>query len=288
MSEMTFSGSTFPVTQNIITVGSKTPGISDNQGSDCAELRSIVTVVRDPNHALGKHFDLDSDGTLSKTSAVHLSFGIAVQHDVPTHDAFVALMNIVSEDPNAAIINASFDGIPVGEEFAILSEREIENRLGIPCSDREKQKGVHAIEHNGKNINVVGRFKENIRPSSWQLLDRDVDAQTPTAFAAMSDEDWLTALAKILPGIDQVTTVSTRSTSSRVMHDGKPVGAGNGHVWFRLDNPDDAERIRAAIIVLAAQAGMAWLKARYSRSEPGKVVGQSLTTIIDPSVWTPG
>ena len=74
-------------------------------------------------------------------------------------------MNIVSEDPNAAIINAAFDSIPVGEEFAILSEREIENRLSIPCSDRERQKGVHAIEHGGKTIKAVGRFKENLRPS---------------------------------------------------------------------------------------------------------------------------
>ena len=32
-------------------------------------------------------------------------------------------LTLVSEDPHAAIINASFDGIPVGEEFAILSER---------------------------------------------------------------------------------------------------------------------------------------------------------------------
>ena len=104
----------------------------------------------------------------------------------------------------------------------------------------------------------------------------------------MSDEEWLSTLAKILPGIDQVTTVSTRSTSSRVMHDGKPVGGGNGHVWFKLSNPDDAERIRAAIIVLAAQAELTWPKSRFSRTEPGKVVGQSLTTIIDPSVWTPG
>ena len=259
-----------------------------NEGIRHGHPSAVITVVRDPNHKLGKRFALDSDGIVSKKSAVHLSFGIAVQHDVPTPESFVELLNKVGADPNAAIINASFDGIPVGEEFAILSECEIEKRLDIPGSDREKQKGVHTIEHDGKNIKVVGRFKENIRPSSWQLLDRDVDAQTPAEFASLSDVEWLSVLAKILPGIDQVTTVSTRSTSSRVMLDGKPVGGGNSHVWFMLNKADDAERIRVAIIVRAAQAELTWPKPRYSRSEPGKVVGQSLATIVDPSVWTPG
>ena len=130
-----------------------------NIGSPSPKHRpAIVTVVRDPNHHLGKRLDLNPDGTVIKESAVHLSFGIAVQHDVQTPEDFVELLNKVSEDPSAAITNASFDGIPVGEEFAILSEREIENRLGIPCTDREKQKGVHAIEYDGKPMKAVGRF----------------------------------------------------------------------------------------------------------------------------------
>lgn len=279
-------GSASPVNPKYIRIGNPTPAIPQNPAS--TRQPAIITVVRDPNHNLGKRFDLNPDGTVSKKSAVNVSFGLAVQHEVSTPEAFVDLLKQVSEDPNAAIINASFDGIPVGEEFAILSEREIEKRLSIPCSDRERQKGVHAIEYGDKAMKAVGRFKENLGPSRWQLLDRDIDEQTPAEFANMSDIEWLLALAKILPGIDQVTTVNTRSTSSRVMRDGEAVGGGNGHVWFKLDNPDDTERVRAGIIVLAAQAGMAWPKQRFSRSEPGKAVGQSLATIIDPSVWTPG
>ena len=271
-------GSTSAVNPKNIKIGSVSP----------THRPAVITVVRDPDHPLGKRFDLNPDASIAKKSAVHVAFGMAVMHDVPTPESFVELLNKVSEDPYAAIINASFDGIPVGEEFAILSEREIENRLGIPCTDREKQKGVHAIEYDGKPMKAVGRFKENVRPSSWQLLDRDIDAQTPPEFANVSDEEWLSALAKILPGIDQVTTVHARSTSSRVMRDGKPVGGGNGHFWLKLSNPEDIERLRAAIIVLAAQAGLTWPKPRYSRTDPGRIVGQSLATIIDASVWTPG
>lgn len=248
----------------------------------------ILTVVRDPLHTLGKSFTTNPNGTVEKKSTVNLSFGIAIQHRVETPEQLAALLKAVGDDPHAAIINASFDGIEVGEEFAILSSREIEDRLGIPRSDRERQKRIHHITHNGKMLKAVGRFKENVRASSWQILDRDIDSHTPAKFANLSTEDWLVDVAKILPGLEQVTYVKTESTSVRVNRDGKPIGGGNGHVWIKVANPEDVERIRAAMIVHAAKAGSTWLKPRYSRKESGTVVGYSLTTIVDPSVWTPG
>lgn len=248
----------------------------------------IITVVRDPEHTLGKRFDTNPDGSISKSSNVRLSFGIAVQHHVPTHDALVELLNSVGSDPHAAIINAGFAGIEIGEEFLILSEGEIAKRLGMPQSDRANQKGVHQIEHDGKNYKAVGRFKENVRPSNWQLLDRDVDSHTPEKYVGLSTEAWLSALASIVPGIDKVSYVETPSSSSRVCREGKPVGHGSGHIWVYVNDPDDIERFRSGLTILAAQAEMTWLKPRYSRTEEGKVVGNSLTTIVDASVLTPG
>src|SRR5688572_19141437 len=96
----------------------------------------IITVVRDPHNTLGKRFDVNPDGTIRKKSAVSLSLGIAVQHHVPSLEDLAELLSEVGFDPHAAIINASFTGIPVGEEFVILSEHEFESRLGIPSSDR--------------------------------------------------------------------------------------------------------------------------------------------------------
>jgi len=249
---------------------------------------SIITVVRDPKHTLGKHFTLNPDGTISKKSAVNLSFGIAIMHRIEIHDDLAALLKNVGEDSHAAIINASFDGIEVGEEFIIASERELEKLLGIPGTDREQQKGVHQITHEGKQCKAVGRFKDNVRASSWQLLDRDIDGHTPAEYATLTTEAWLVALGKILPGLDKVSYVKTGSTSARVMRDGTPVGGGNGHVWIKVANPDDIERARPALIVCAAQKGMTWPKPRVSRQDKETVVGQSLTTIVDPSVWTPG
>lgn len=250
--------------------------------------QSIITVVRDPAHLLGKQFHRAPDGTISKHSAVNLSFGIAVQRSVPDHEALVALLTEVGNDPHAAIINSSFDGVDIGEEFIILSAGEIENRLEIPQSDRERQKGIHQIEHEGKTYKAVGRFKENVIPSAWQLLDRDIDKHTPAEYAELTTPQWLAQIGVILPGVEKLTYVEIPSTSSRVMHGGKSVGSGNAHMWIKVSNPQDVERVRSVIVVLAAKRDMTWTKPRFSRSDKEKIVGNSLTTILDPSVWTLG
>lgn len=262
--------------------------VSPTTVSASTATSAVITVVRDPEHTLGKRFDVKADGSIEKSSNVRLSFGIAVQHHVPTHEDLAELLTVVGSDPHAAIINAVFHGIAIGEEFLILSESEIVNQLGISKSDREHQKGVHQVEYDGKSYKAVGRFKENVRPSNWQLLDRDIDHQTPANFAGLDTPAWLSALAPIIPGIDRLSYVETPSTSSRVLRDGKPVAAGNSHIWIYIDNPTDIERARTALMVRAADQGLTWLKPRYSHADAGKVVGQSLTTILDPSVWTPG
>lgn len=254
----------------------------------CKTSSSIITVVRDLDHVLGKKFHIDSTETVTKQAAVSLSFGIACMHQVDSHEQLAALLIDVGNDPHAAVINSVFQGIDIGEEFVISSAKEIEKRTGIPPSDRVKQKGVHVVEHSGKQMKMVGRFKENVRSSCWQYLDRDIDEHTPEEFASLSDDQWIAAVAQVMLGFTDISYCKAASTSSRVLRDGKPVGAGNGHFWFKVQNPDDINRFRTAFMVKAAELGMTWLKPRYSRSEPGKTVGHSLTTLIDTSVFTPG
>ncbi len=246
---------------------------------------NIIAVVRDPNNTLGKKCNLNADGTISKKAAVSVSLAKAVMHKVETFNELASLYVEVGNDPHAAIINGSFDGIEVGEEFIILSASEIEKRFGIPSTDRDKQEGVHQLKYNEKTYKAVGRFKENVRPSCWQYFDRDIDKHTPEKFQNQTFEEWLSTLAEIVPGLEDVSYCLVGSTSSRVYHDGKPVGGGNGHLWVKFKNPEDGERFRTAIIIAAAaKRDLTWKKPRYSRKEPGKIVGYSLTTIIDPSV----
>jgi hypothetical protein len=237
-------------------------GLSSTQVSD--NTNSIITVVHDTRNPLGKHFKLNPDSTVSKHSSVNLSCGMAVMHRIETHDELASLLIDVGNDPHAAIINTSFNGIEVGEEFAILSAREIEKQLGIPRSDRDGQMGVHEIVLDGKPYKAIGRFKENVRPSCWQFLDRDIDQHTPAEFAEMSDAEWLSAMGKIMPGLEMVSYVRAASTSTRVLRDGQPVGAGNGHVWVKVADHHDIERVRTASIVQAAKLGVTWQKPRLS------------------------
>lgn len=256
--------------------------------SDSTAPSAVITVVRDPQHTLGKRFEIKADGSIDKSANVRLSFGIAIQHHVPNHADLVQLLKIVGNDPHAAIINAGFPDVAIGEEFLILSAGEIERKLGIPSSDRAKQNGIHNLVYDAKSYKAIGRFKENVRPSNWQLIDRDVDRHTPKEFSALDTRAWLSKVARIIPEIDKVSRVETSSTSSRVIRDGMPIAAENSHIWIYIDNVDDIERARAGLIISAAEQGLTWLKPRYSRTNSEEVVGQSLTTILDPSVWTPG
>ncbi len=244
-----------------------------------------ITIIRDPNHWLGKRFTLANDGSPRKESNVMVSFGIAEQRHVPDAATMADLLREVADDPNAAIINACFPAIPVGERFVVLSENEMEKR-GIGGKDRASKLGVHAVKMKvgGEVLHkAVGRFKDNVRPSSWQLLDRDVDQQTPAEFGTAMDFDaWLAAMGKLLPGVVSAPMVRAGSSSARVLHAGTPVGAGNGHLWVQIANADDAERLHVALLVRAAELGMAWRKV----NKHGKA--GALTTIIDASVLIPG
>jgi len=247
----------------------------------------IITIVRDPESILGKRFNLIDNGDIEKKSEVKVSTGLAEMHNVPNVEALAKLLRDVSEDPHAAIINASFEGVDVGESFLIYSEDRIRGFLNQPGAKRNVTKGLHHGTHNGKPIKIIGRLKENITPSSWQLIDRDIDASTPDKYANLSDDAYISELDKLLPGFEAVDKVITGSTSARVHRHGEFASKCNGHIWFSVADHGDVERLRAALIVRAAEQGMTWLKPRYSKVT-GEVCGHSLTTILDTSVFTPG
>ena len=244
----------------------------------------VITVIRDPKRSLGKRFTLDAEGKVEKSPSIETSFCYARMVRVPSHATLAKLLAQVAEDEHLAIINSQFKGVEVGERFIILSEAEIERRYGL--KGRAQTAGVHPVANDPEGCTkAVGRFGENVEPSAWQILDRDMDEHTPAEFVAMGFDAWLEQVDKLLPGVVGVDRVRAHSTSSRVHSNGQPVGGGNGHTWIRLSNPQDVERIRQLLPVQAMVAGLSWLKPRFSR-KTGEVVGHSPMTIIDPSVWS--
>jgi hypothetical protein len=188
-----------------------------------------------------------------------------------------ALLRIVGDASNACLSNSGWAPCAIGETFALLSTKSIEAK-GFPREFVGELDGMKAF----------ARIKEHARPSSWQLLDRDEDTHTPEWARAQTFEQWRASLDKILPGIADVDLLRCESSSSRaILPDGTPAARGNGHVWVRIANPDDADRTRAAITARAIELRLAWTKPIRSRSS-GTVVGKSLATIVDASVWTVG
>jgi hypothetical protein len=246
----------------------------------------IITIVRDPSHVLGKQFTWNTEkGQVEKFTAVSISTGIAEQRHVPDVTALKELLTQVAEERHAAIFNACIPMIEVGKPFLILSEREFEKR-GVKRNDATVRWPV-PIEYAGKEMRAVGRFKEHTSPSTWQLLDRDVDGHTPKQYADMEYDEWWAEVNKLLPGIQNCARLRAHSSSSRVRINGKPVGAGNGHTWVQFQNPDDVLRIRGAIKARAIDLDMVWKKPKRSRTS-NDIVGFDLATIIDWSVFTVG
>jgi len=245
----------------------------------------IITVVRDPSRPLGKQFGFGSDGKLIKKSAVTVAVAEAVQHHVPDVTAMENLLANVAEDSHAAIINSIFPLIPVDEPFLILSEKKF-RKAGIERFD-PLVAWPATVSHEGQDWSALGRFKEHTAPSSWQILDRDVDEHTPKYYAELDYDGWLAEVEKLLPGLRQCARLRAHSSSARVYINGKPVGGGNGHTWIQVANPADIKRLRSAIKARALDLGMAWAKPRRSKTT-GDVVGRDVVSIIDWSVFTTG
>jgi hypothetical protein len=243
-----------------------------------SETSDIITVVVDEKHQLGKNFKLLSDGSIDKKSAVTVARGIACQYYVPDHNTLLKVLQIVSENAHAAIINAGWKHVPIGKEFVFLSKSALKNRdLG---------ENVVTIDN---GMTAFARLKIHATPSTWQLFDRDEDIHTPQWAKKQSFDVWRQNLDKILPGVANVKMLRVNSSSARVLRadDDSPVEAGNGHVWVKIKDASDADRTRTAIMARAFEMNLEWAKPRISKST-GRQYGNGFATIVDASVWTTG
>lgn len=245
----------------------------------------IITVVRDRKHVLGKQFSFNIDASIKKNTAVQISTAEAVQHYVPDVNALEELLATVAEDKHSAIINSAFPLVPVGTPFLLLSEKEF-LKHGIKRHNDSTSWPVE-MKYAASKWLALGRFKEHTAPSSWLLLDRDVDGHTPEHYAKLSYDEWLYETNKLIPGLLDCARLRAHSSSARVSVNGIPTGGGNGHTWVQVANPEDINRLRSVVKARAIASGMSWTKPRHS-SITGQVVGQDVATIIDWSVFTTG
>jgi hypothetical protein len=239
-----------------------------------AKPGEVITVIVNPE-PVGKFFDV-VDGKVTKKAKAFVTDALAMVFNVPDHETLKRLLAIVSESPTACVANCGWKPVVVGEMFRMVSSKRLEAAMLDPD-------GVHEID----GIKTFARRHFHALPSVWQIADRDIDQFTPPAAAGLDFDAWRAAMDAILPAFSATKALRAHSSSARVTHDGKPVGGGNGHTWFKLGKPEDMGTVQQAIIPRAVESSSAWLKPKHSRTT-GKVIGQAWTTICDPSVFTLG
>ena len=244
------------------------------------DTADVVTVVFDLGNELGKRFWIDEYGQVGKQAAVSTSWAAGMQFHVPNAEAMRNLLTQVGGCPFAALVNAKFPAVPLGTEFRIGSRRQIKRLIG--------QHADHDAVHVWQGMVLVARVKAQTAPSTWQLIDRDIDKHTPQSMRVDYDP-WLAICDQILPGLLATTRVVMPSASARVLRDGQPVGDGNGHTWVRIADAADVDRTKAAILARSITQDLAWLKPRFSRKTGEQLNGRGMWCCpMDTAVWQAG
>lgn len=235
----------------------------------------LITVVED-TQVLGKQFTVKQDGSVQKKANVTIFDAVACQFYVPDHATLEKVLRLVAESPNAAVTNCGWKPAAIGQPFRMVSEGHLEKQS-------KDGRGAY-VDKDGRPM--FARVKEHATASTWQVLDRDEDKHTPDWARTLDFSNWLTAVARILPGVAVTRLLRTQSASARVIDQhGEACGGGNGHVWLKVANPADVDRTRTAIRARAIELGLSWLKPKYSK-KTGEMVGNDHATIIDSAVWS--
>lgn len=129
-----------------------------------AGTQAVLGAIVDQKRYLGKQVEEHADGSITKSARVATSEGVACQFHVPDAETMARVLEIVSAEPNVAIIKGIFEAVPLGEPFLILSVKALRERGFDP-------EGVHEID----GMKVLARAKIHCKPSSWMLFDRDMD-----------------------------------------------------------------------------------------------------------------
>jgi hypothetical protein len=233
----------------------------------------VITVIFNADgDILGKRLWLNGD-KIEKEAKAAVANAFAMVFYVPDHETMKAVLDLVGENTYAAVSNSGWRHVQISQLFKLSSKGNMKN-TGYA------ENGVAEIE----GLITFARLKEHATPSSWQVVDRDIDKWTPE-WARSSEAEWIAQqVEKILPGFSKTTKIRTYSTSSRVIRPDDLQEIKAGHFWIKICNPADVDRVRAAIIPRAVSAGLTWQKPRFSKTT-GEIVGYGTTTVIDPATW---
>ncbi|WP_198374981.1 hypothetical protein [Neoroseomonas rubea] len=246
-----------------------------------SEAGSAITLIKSFKPAqVCKSFVLGADGRMTKRAVAAVIEGQAVTRHVPDARAMASLLRIVTERADLALCAGAFHGAG-RDTFRLVSEEALARLAGGEVG--RVAGGIHHIS----GERVAARLKRGIAPASWLLLDCDNPPGIPEAWAAMGIADRLAMLEPLIPGIARCERIEARSSSARVVRDGQPPGTAS-HAWVRVSDGAAIATLKAHVTVGMVTAGLSFPSPRFSRVEPGTVIGHQPRTVVDLAVWDTG
>lgn len=229
----------------------------------------LVTVVTAPGGTLGKEIFFDPVKGWGKRHIPNSGSFQALTCRAPT--AEVLATHIRNLTPSQALVMGFVPGL---SRFEFRSVGDLGAALGI----RGGEEPIGAFTApDGQTL--VARIKENLRPSSWRLIDVDVNDHMPAEWRAWTREQWLEAIDNLEPeaGFAGCAKVILSSSSSRVTGtDGKPVlsSSGSFHTFIQTE-PGWSREWAPDLMIRGILRGYS-----YSKPIKGNTRGR-LSTLID-------
>lgn len=242
-------------------------------------LRDLVTILEAP-HPVGKSFYLDDVGNINKTSRGIASAKAWVRR-VSTVNDFYDLLCEISSNPCIALMLGWVPGTEDGQEFNFVPRSQYLNTLGLTENDPLPPLWIEP----GTGRRYAARLKANVIGSSWTMLDRDATDGMPKELVELNEEQWFSAMEKLMPGLISAGYLIVPSSSSRVVVDGQKYSTNNFHVYFQIENPDDLERTGSAMLINSFSTGSGFSRPVLS-SQTGEVFAHRPWSIFDPTTFS--
>ena len=266
------------------------PDATDNSTPPADAGEDFVTVLTVEGRG-NKLVTRDADGVIRKDGGPPISEAKAQTYRVKNPKAMTRLQRKIGKKSNTVLVLGYVPGTEpegredAGEPYKFVSKKIVAEALGVGLDTPE---GLEAVLgwHEIDGERCICRLKVNMSPSSWCLFDIDAVRGMPDHLASMTSDERRNALAEVIPGFADAGLVIVPSTTGRVLVDGEPMDATGEHFYVQLRDARDLERFGAVLLQRSILQGYGFMRPRYSRSDPDKIVSHVPWGIADPTTFS--
>jgi hypothetical protein len=236
---------------------------------------------------VGKRFYIDVNGKLAKDKPVASIWRGKARTIAATAANFVKALRKTTESLDTVLVLDSFRGAAPGNPAVIevVTDEEL-GRLTDGADALSPNQGYFETE----DAFWSTRLKDRMEPSRYVLFDPDNAPGMPKAWRKLTLVERLKEMDRpgLLPGISKCQRIEYLGSSARVVKEVDQATPAATHALIEVSNPELIDALRAHVRVTTVLMGLSFKSPRYSRVEPGKIIGHSDLTLFDLMVWVGG